>query len=63
MGATVLGNQWAAWMFDRFHSYVPAWQACTGLMVATLGAAAWLRRAQATRPTEAMPTQPSRQGT
>src|SRR6185295_12537293 len=24
MGATVLGNQWSAWMFDHAHSYVPA---------------------------------------
>jgi MFS family permease len=51
MGATVLGNQWAAWMFDRFHSYVPAWQAYTALMLATIGAAAWLQRAPETRPT------------
>lgn len=44
MGATVLGNQWSAWIFDRSGSYVPAWQAYTGLMVATIFAAVWLRR-------------------
>jgi MFS family permease len=46
MGATVVGNQWSAWMFDRFHSYVPAWQAYTGLMGGALLATAWLRRAR-----------------
>jgi hypothetical protein len=46
MASTVLGNQWSAWMFDRFQSYVPAWQVYTGLMVATIGGAAWLQRAR-----------------
>jgi MFS family permease len=49
MGATVLGNQWAAWMFDRFHSYVPAWQAYSGLMLVAVAGAAWIRRAPAPR--------------
>jgi MFS family permease len=46
MGATVLGNQWSAWMFDQTHSYVPAWQVYTGMMVVTAAATVWLRRAR-----------------
>jgi MFS family permease len=42
MSATLLGNQWSAWMFDRFGSYVPAWQAYAGLMVCTLVPVTWL---------------------
>ena len=49
MGATVLGNQWAAWMFDRFHSYVPAWQAYSALMLVAVAGAVWIRRAPAPR--------------
>jgi hypothetical protein len=43
MAATVLGNQWSAWMFDRFQSYVPAWQVYSALMLVAIGAAGWLR--------------------
>src|SRR4030095_2552837 len=49
MGATVLGNQWAAWMFDRFHSYVPAWQASSALMLLAFAGAVWIRRAPSPR--------------
>ncbi len=47
MGATLLGNQWSAWMFDTFGSYVPAWQAYSVLMLVTIAPVVWLRRARA----------------
>jgi MFS family permease len=47
MGATLIGNQWSAWMFDRLHTYVPAWQVFTGLLVLVLPLAIWVRRAPA----------------
>lgn len=36
MGTTILGNQWAAYVFDHQHSYVPAWSAYAGLLVLTV---------------------------
>ena len=42
MSATLLGNQWSAWMFDRFGSYVPAWQGYGALMALTVLPVAWL---------------------
>ena len=36
MTATILGNQLTAWTFDTFHSYRPAWQFYSALMVCAL---------------------------
>jgi MFS family permease len=36
MSATILGNQFSAWIFDRFGSYVPAWRTYTVLMALAL---------------------------
>ena len=36
MTATILGNQFTAWTFDTFHSYRPAWQFYTALLVFAL---------------------------
>jgi hypothetical protein len=36
MTATILGNQFTAWTFDTFHSYRPAWQFYTALLVCAL---------------------------
>jgi hypothetical protein len=36
MTATILGNQFTAWTFDAFHTYRPAWQFYTALLVAAL---------------------------
>ncbi|HEV7734756.1 MAG TPA: MFS transporter [Candidatus Binatia bacterium] len=47
MGATLLGNQWSAWMFDTFGSYLLAWQAYSVLMLVTIAPVVWLRRARA----------------
>lgn len=51
MAATLIGNQWSAWMFDQFHSYAIAWQVYTGLLVCALPGTLWLLRAPAVRPT------------
>jgi MFS family permease len=42
MSATLIGNQWSAFIFDRFGSYVPAWQAYAWLMTLTLVPVTWL---------------------
>lgn len=42
MTATMLGNQAAAWIFDRTHSYVPAWQIYGALMMVATALAVWL---------------------
>jgi MFS family permease len=44
MGGTVLGNFFAAGMFDRFHSYAVVWQTYTAMMLAALVPAEILRR-------------------
>jgi hypothetical protein len=44
MTATILGNQFTAWVFDTFHSYVPAWQVYTALMACALVPVVRLRR-------------------
>lgn len=44
MIATMLGNNFAAAVFERTGSYVPAWQAFTGVMLFTLLPVEWLRR-------------------
>ncbi len=44
MGTTVLGNQWSAWVYDRFHTYLPAWWIYAALLVATVPGAVRLRR-------------------
>ncbi len=36
MTATILGNQFTAWTFDAFHSYRPAWQCYTALLLCAL---------------------------
>ncbi len=45
MSATLLGNQWSAWVFDTTGSYVRAWQGYTLLMLLTLPPVVWLSRA------------------
>lgn len=47
MTATLLGNQWSAWVFDRTGSYVPAWQGYALLMTTAIPAVWWLWRARA----------------
>ncbi len=47
MSATLIGNQWSAWMFDVFGSYRPAWQIYSGMMLLTIAPVLWLRRARA----------------
>lgn len=42
MGSTLVGNYWTAWEFDRAGSYVPVWQAYTGMMVLALAPTWWL---------------------
>lgn len=42
MGATLVGNQWTAWEFDRAGSYLPVWQTYTGMMLLTLAPTGWL---------------------
>lgn len=44
MTATILGNQFTAWTFDTFHSYRPAWQVYTALMLCALAPVVRLRR-------------------
>lgn len=44
MTATILGNQFTAWTFDTFHSYVPAWQVYTALLGCALVPVLRLRR-------------------
>jgi MFS family permease len=43
MTATMLGNQAAAWIFDRTGGYVPAWQLYGALMMVATALAVWLR--------------------
>jgi heme oxygenase len=51
MGATLLANQGTAWVFDHSGTYVPAWQAYTALMTATIVPVGWLwRRGEAFAP-------------
>lgn len=51
MGATLVGNQWTAWEFDRVGSYIPVWQTYTGVMALALAPTAWLwLSGRATRP-------------
>jgi MFS family permease len=45
MSATMLGNQWSAWMFDTLGSYVAVWWGYALLMLVTLVPAELLRRA------------------
>lgn len=47
MGATLVGNQWSAWVFDTAGSYAGAWRVYTALMVAALPPVLWLRVARA----------------
>lgn len=42
MTATLLGNQWSAWVFDRSGSYVPAWQTYAALMATSIPPVWWL---------------------
>jgi MFS family permease len=44
MGATLVANQWTAWVFDQRGSYLVAWQTYTVLMVLTLIPVVWLWR-------------------
>jgi hypothetical protein len=44
MGATLLANQWTAWVFDQSGSYVLAWQTYTALMTLTIVPVVWLWR-------------------
>jgi MFS family permease len=44
MGATLLANQWTAWVFDWSGSYRLAWQTYTALMTCTLVPTLWLWR-------------------
>jgi hypothetical protein len=46
MGATLLGNQWSAWVFDTAGSYAGAWRVYTALLAATLPPVLWLRGAR-----------------
>jgi hypothetical protein len=41
----VLGNQWSAWVYDRAHTYAPAWWVYAGLLAATVPGTLRLRRA------------------
>jgi MFS family permease len=51
MAATLLANQGTAWVFDHYGTYVPAWQAYTALMTATIVPVGWLwRRGEALAP-------------
>ncbi len=47
MTATIVGNQFTAWTFDTFHSYRPAWQVYTALLLCALAPVARLRRGAA----------------
>jgi MFS family permease len=47
MSATMLGNQWSAWVFDVVGSYVPVWWGYALLMLVTLLPVELLRRAPA----------------
>jgi len=47
MSATMLGNQWSAWMFDTLGSYVAVWWGYALLMGVTLVPVELLRRAPA----------------
>jgi len=44
MTATLLGNQWAAWVFDRTGGYEPAWRLYAVMMAITIPAVWWLWR-------------------
>lgn len=55
MAATMAGNNFAAAVFERTGSYVPAWQTFTVLMVLTLGPVDWLRRRAGTAVAAAAP--------
>lgn len=44
MGATLLANQFTAWTFDHYGTYVPAWQTYTALMAFTIMPVTWLWR-------------------
>jgi len=57
MAATMVGNNFSAFVFEHTGSYVPAWRVYTGLMLITLVPVAWLLR-QA--PLPAPSTQPAR---
>lgn len=46
MGATLIGNQWSAWMFDTFGTYRIAWQVYSGLMLLAIPPVLWLKRAR-----------------
>lgn len=46
MTATLLGNQWSAWVFDHTGSYVPAWQGYAVLMATSIPATWWLWRSR-----------------
>jgi MFS family permease len=50
MTATLLGNQWSAWMFDTTGSYLRAWQTYTALMWAAMIPVVWLWRRGAVEP-------------
>jgi MFS family permease len=47
MTATLVGNQWAAWVFDSTGSYVPAWQVYAVLMATSVPPVWWLWRTRA----------------
>jgi MFS family permease len=47
MTATMLGNQWSAWVFDVVGSYLPVWWGYALLMLVTLVPVELLRRAPA----------------
>jgi MFS family permease len=50
MGATLLANQFTAWTFDHYGTYVPAWQTYTVLMTLTIAPVTWLWRRGLTVP-------------
>ncbi|MCW5892757.1 MAG: MFS transporter [bacterium] len=58
MGATLIGNQWTAFEFDRAGSYLPVWQTYTGVMVLALAPAWWLWLAGRPRGVSAGPSAP-----
>lgn len=47
MGATLLANQFTAWTFDHYGTYVPAWQTYTALMTLAIVPVTWLWRRDA----------------
>ena len=59
MTATILGNQFTAWTFDTFHSYRPAWQFYTALLVFALVPIVRLRGARRTRAEAAADHEPA----